>query len=118
MFSIFEITMPSASRIIFSDLLDDSTVTFDTLVRAGVKTSSSYVPEITDGLAEAEPAPAMSPPAAKCSRALTSCLTCISMWEGLDLWVIISIFFYIELLVIFRFSLSFFNLHEYRLRVI
>ena len=52
----------------FFDLLHDSTVTYATLVRAGVKTCSSYVPEITGVLAEPEHAPAISPPAAKCSR--------------------------------------------------
>jgi len=64
--------MPSASRIIiFSNLLHDSTVTYDTLVRAGVKTCSSYVPEIWGVLADAEHAPAISPPAAKCSRGVS-----------------------------------------------
>lgn len=65
MFSIFAIPICQSG----DDSLHYSTVTYDTLVRAGVKTSSSYVPEITDVLeVAAEHAPAISPPAAKCSR--------------------------------------------------
>jgi hypothetical protein len=74
-------------------------VTYDTLVRAGVKTSSSYVPEITDVLAEDEHAPAISPPAAKCSRGVNILPDLYFDVGRSGLWVIIPIFFYIELLL-------------------